>query len=76
MMRATARWRDPALRTCREIDLPQGRVRCFEAGTGPAIVFVHGLFVNANVWRKVTRGLRRTPTVWRSTYRSARMSCR
>jgi pimeloyl-ACP methyl ester carboxylesterase len=58
-MRATARWRDPALGSPRELDLPQGRLRCFEAGDGPPIVFVHGLFVNANVWRKVVPRLRR-----------------
>jgi pimeloyl-ACP methyl ester carboxylesterase len=52
-MRARAGWRDPALGASREIDLPQGRLRYFEAGTGPSIVFVHGLFVNANVWRKL-----------------------
>jgi pimeloyl-ACP methyl ester carboxylesterase len=52
-MTAKARWRDPALGKRGEIDLPQGRLRYFETGAGPAIVFVHGLFVNANVWRKV-----------------------
>jgi pimeloyl-ACP methyl ester carboxylesterase len=52
-MRAKARWRDPALGMRRELDLPQGRLRCFEAGSGPPIVFVHGGFVNANLWRKV-----------------------
>ena len=46
-------WRDPALGTPRDLDLPQGRLRCFEAGSGPPIVFVHGLLVNANLWRKV-----------------------
>ena len=34
-------------------------MRYFEAGTGPPIVFVHGLFVNANVWRKVVPSLSR-----------------
>jgi pimeloyl-ACP methyl ester carboxylesterase len=52
-MRAKARWRDPALGVSRELDLPQGRLRCFEAGSGPPIVFIHGLFLNANLWRKV-----------------------
>jgi pimeloyl-ACP methyl ester carboxylesterase len=37
----------------RELDLPPGRIRAFEAGSGAPIVFVHGGFVNANVWRKV-----------------------
>jgi pimeloyl-ACP methyl ester carboxylesterase len=52
-MREKVRYRDPALGTSRELNLAQGRLRCFEAGTGPPIVFVHGLFVNANLWRKV-----------------------
>jgi pimeloyl-ACP methyl ester carboxylesterase len=50
-------WRDPALGTPRDLDLPQGRLRCFEAGTGAPIVFVHGLLVNANLWRKVVARL-------------------
>jgi pimeloyl-ACP methyl ester carboxylesterase len=50
-------WRDPALGTARELDLPQGKLRCFEAGTGSPIVFVHGLLVNANLWRKVVAKL-------------------
>lgn len=46
-------WRDPALGTSRVLDLGNGRVRVFEAGDGAPIVFVHGLGVNANLWRKV-----------------------
>jgi pimeloyl-ACP methyl ester carboxylesterase len=56
-MTAKARWRDPALGTRRELELPQGRLRYFEAGGGPPIVFVHGYFVNANIWRKVVPNL-------------------
>jgi pimeloyl-ACP methyl ester carboxylesterase len=52
-LKEKATWRDPTLGVERELDLPQGRLRCFEAGAGPPIVFVHGLFVNANLWRKV-----------------------
>ena len=52
-----ATWRDPALGTARELDLPGGRLRCFEAGKGAPIVFVHGLLVNANLWRKVVAKL-------------------
>jgi pimeloyl-ACP methyl ester carboxylesterase len=48
-----ARWRDPALGEPRTLDLPQGPLELFEAGSGPPIVFVHGLLVNANLWRKV-----------------------
>jgi pimeloyl-ACP methyl ester carboxylesterase len=52
-----ATWRDPALGVARELELPQGRLRWFEAGTGSPIVFVHGLLVNANLWRKVVANL-------------------
>jgi len=52
-MRAKASWRDPALGTQREVDVAQGRLRYFESGQGSSIVFVHGGFVNANLWRKV-----------------------
>ena len=46
-------WRAPALGEARALDLPQGKLRYHEAGTGSPIVFVHGLLVNANLWRKV-----------------------
>jgi pimeloyl-ACP methyl ester carboxylesterase len=52
-----ATWRDPALGVARELELPQGRLRCFEAGSGPPVVFAHGLLVNANLWRKVVARL-------------------
>ena len=48
-----ATWRDPALGTERQIDVPAGKLRCFEAGEGEPIVFAHGLLANANLWRKV-----------------------
>src|SRR5262249_55965544 len=51
--REKATWRDPALGEARQLDLAQGRMRCFETGSGVPIVFVHGLLVNANMWRKV-----------------------
>jgi pimeloyl-ACP methyl ester carboxylesterase len=53
MSDAKTYWRSPALGAPAELDLPGGRIRCFEAGEGPAIVLVHGLLVNANLWRKV-----------------------
>jgi pimeloyl-ACP methyl ester carboxylesterase len=53
MSDSTTFWRDPALGEPRELDLPGGRLRIFEAGSGSPIVFVHGLLVNANLWRKV-----------------------
>ncbi|MFF4596083.1 alpha/beta fold hydrolase [Amycolatopsis sp. NPDC001319] len=41
------------LGTGKSVALPGGRVAYSERGTGPAVVFVHGLLVNANLWRKV-----------------------
>ena len=35
------------------VELPQGAVTYRERGDGPPIVFVHGLLVNADLWRKV-----------------------
>jgi pimeloyl-ACP methyl ester carboxylesterase len=52
-----ATWRDPALGVACELELPQGRLRYFEAGTGAPVVFAHGLLVNANLWRKVVATL-------------------
>jgi pimeloyl-ACP methyl ester carboxylesterase len=54
---ARSRWRSPALGEPRALDLPSGRLRCFETGGGEPLVFVHGLLVNANLWRKVIAGL-------------------
>ena len=48
-----SRWRSPALGEARALDLPGGRIKAHESGSGPPIVFVHGLLVNANLWRKV-----------------------
>ena len=55
--KARAEWRAPALGVARDLDLPQGRLRCFEAGAGAPIVFLHGLLVNANLWREVVARL-------------------
>lgn len=46
-----------ALGAVREIDLPAGRVRYHESGTGTPVVFVHGLLVNADLWRGVVPAL-------------------
>src|SRR3954447_16207776 len=37
----------------RTVDLPQGTIAYRERGEGPPILFVHGLFVNGDHWRKV-----------------------
>jgi pimeloyl-ACP methyl ester carboxylesterase len=36
-----------------EVRLPQGLVRYREAGSGPPLVFIHGLLVNGDLWRRV-----------------------
>src|SRR4051812_20791376 len=50
---AKATYRDPELGPARQLDLPGGPLRVHERGEGPAVVLVHGLLVNANLWRKV-----------------------
>ncbi|HEX4704101.1 MAG TPA: alpha/beta hydrolase [Pseudonocardiaceae bacterium] len=37
----------------RTVDLPTGRLDYRERGAGPPVVFVHGLLVNADLWRAV-----------------------
>jgi pimeloyl-ACP methyl ester carboxylesterase len=37
----------------KEVRLDAGTIRYRERGSGPAIVFVHGLLVNGDLWRKV-----------------------
>ncbi|MGD8317022.1 MAG: alpha/beta hydrolase [Myxococcales bacterium] len=36
------------------VDLPQGTLRYDDVGSGPAVMFIHGLHVSAKLWRKVT----------------------
>jgi pimeloyl-ACP methyl ester carboxylesterase len=48
-----ASWRSEALGPARTIEVSEGRIRAHVTGEGPAIVFVHGALVNANMWRKV-----------------------
>lgn len=36
------------------VALPQGTIHYRESGSGPAIVFAHGLLVDGTLWRKVT----------------------
>ncbi len=52
-----AAWRAPILGEAKLLDLPNGRIRYHDVGSGPAIVFVHGLLVNANLWRKLVERL-------------------
>jgi pimeloyl-ACP methyl ester carboxylesterase len=45
--------RSEALGIVREVNLPPGRIRYRQLGEGPPVVFVHGLLVNADLWRAV-----------------------
>ncbi len=36
-----------------EISLPQGTVRYYDQGTGPTLVFIHGLLANSLLWSRV-----------------------
>ena len=42
------------------IDLPGGTVRYRDVGVGPPLVFIHGLLVNGDLWRKVVPTLAAT----------------
>lgn len=42
-----------ALGTTNEIELPTARIRYHDTGEGPPVLFVHGLLVNSDLWRKV-----------------------
>ncbi|GAA5073388.1 alpha/beta fold hydrolase [Nocardia iowensis] len=46
-----------ALGRTHEVDLPGGRIRYHDTGEGSPVVFVHGLIVNADLWRKVVPGI-------------------
>ena len=43
----------PALGERKEVSLPQGTIAYRERGSGEPIVFIHGLLVNGDLWRKV-----------------------
>ncbi len=45
--------RSEALGSAHEVTLPAGRIHYRERGAGPPVVFVHGLLVNADLWRAV-----------------------
>lgn len=52
-----AHWRAQELGEARTLELDGGRLRVHVTGDGPAVVFVHGLLVNANLWRGVVAQL-------------------
>jgi pimeloyl-ACP methyl ester carboxylesterase len=53
MANGNLHWRSEDLGLARAIEFDGGRVYAHVTGEGPAIVFVHGVLVNANLWRKV-----------------------
>lgn len=53
MAPADAFWRDPRLGTPGRVELSAGTVDYHSFGSGPALLFVHGYLVNANIWRKL-----------------------
>jgi pimeloyl-ACP methyl ester carboxylesterase len=50
---AKASWRSPQLGEAATLQLRQAPLRAHATGSGPPLVFAHGLLVNANLWRKV-----------------------
>lgn len=40
-----------------ELDVPGGRIRYHDTGSGAPVVFIHGLLVNSDLWRKVVPGI-------------------
>jgi len=48
-----AHWRAEELGPARTLELDGGRLNVHVSGEGPAVVFVHGVLVNANLWRGV-----------------------
>ena len=46
-----------ALGTIKEVELSQGRIRYRERGEGDPVVFLHGVLVNGDLWRKVAPGV-------------------
>src|SRR3954471_23474301 len=46
-----------ALGDKRTVEVPAGTIECRERGEGPPVVFVHGVGVNADLWRNVVPAL-------------------
>lgn len=57
MRNANADWRAAELGPARTLELDGGRLRVHVTGEGPPVVFVHGVVVNANLWRNVVSNL-------------------
>ena len=57
MAASNREFRAESLGPARELALPQGVLRYHSVGSGPTLVFVHGVLVNANLWRNVVAAL-------------------
>ena len=57
MAQSNREFRAESLGPARELALPQGVLRYHSVGSGPTLVFVHGVLVNANLWRNVVAAL-------------------
>ena len=57
MAQSNRDFRAESLGPARELALPQGVLRYHSVGGGPTLVFVHGVLVNANLWRHVVAAL-------------------
>jgi pimeloyl-ACP methyl ester carboxylesterase len=53
MTTSAANFRAPALGEMRRLEIGGTRIQAHVTGEGPPLVFVHGVLVNANLWRKV-----------------------
>src|SRR5207237_7039547 len=42
-----------SLGASQEVSLPQGTLRYYDQGTGPTLVFIHGLLANSLLWSQV-----------------------
>ena len=56
-----------ALGERKEATVPQGTISYRERGSGEPIVFIHGLLVNGDLWRKVVPELSKDMIVIQST---------
>lgn len=56
MAHENAHWRSPALGEGKRL-AEVGGLRYHDRGSGPPLVFVHGVLVNANLWRGVVQAL-------------------
>ena len=57
----------PQLGEERRVNVPAGAISYRERGAGTPIVFIHGVAVNGDLWRRVVPGLADSPAALGST---------